>query len=36
MLLFPHKIVFIGNEAALLGATMRERAKAFAATMVLI
>ena len=35
MLLFPHKIVFIGNESALLGATMRERARAFAATMVL-
>ena len=36
MLLFPHKIVFIGNEAALLGVTMQERARAFAATMVLI
>ena len=36
MLLFPHKIVFIGNEPALLGATIRERARAFTATVVLI
>ena len=36
MLLFSHKMVFIGNEAALLCVTMRERARAFAATVVLI
>ena len=33
MLVFSHKIVFIENEAALLCATMRERAKAFAAAI---
>ena len=36
MLLLSHKMVFIENEAALLCVTMRERARAFAATVVLI
>ena len=33
MLVFLHKMVFIENEAALLCAPMRERAKTFAATI---
>ena len=33
MLVFSHKIVFIENETALLGVTMRERARGFAGTI---
>ena len=33
MLLVSHKVVFIENEAVLLCVTMRERARAFAATI---
>ena len=33
MLLFPHKMVFIKNEAALLCVTMQQRARAFAGTI---
>ena len=33
MLVFSHKMILIKNEAALLGVTMRERARAFAATI---
>ena len=33
MLLVSHKVVFIENEAVLLFATMRERARALAATI---
>ena len=33
MLVFLHKIVFMENEAALLGVTMWERARKFATTM---
>ena len=34
MLVFSHKTVFIENETALLCVTMRERARAFAATIL--
>ena len=33
MLLFSHKMIFIKNEVLLLCVTMRERARAFAATI---
>ena len=33
MLLVSHEMVFIENEVVLLFATMRQRARAFAATM---
>ena len=33
MLVFSHKIVFIENETALLGVTMRERARGFPGTI---
>ena len=33
MLVFLHKIVFMENETALLGVTMRERARGFAGTI---
>ena len=33
MLVFPHKMVFIENETALLRVTMRELAREFAATI---